>query len=592
MAESTHLRLALAQIDTTVGDVEGNVRLITESIDRAREAGAQLVLLPELCVSGYPPEDLVLRRDFLDAVREGVEEAASVAEGIVALVGFPERRERSPEELADFDPLIDPPPAPAYNSLGVLAAGELRGIYRKCDLPNYGVFDERRYFEPGHEAAVIVVDGVRIGLTVCEDIWHPGFPESDEAAAGARLVVNSSASPYHRGKIGAREALVADRARTNGAAFALCNTVGGQDELVFDGASVVIGPDGETLARAASFEPELLVCDLLVPAADGSDGPDSGRDIPVLAGLDSAENPGGHVEARRAEPIQSEEAEVYAALTLGLRDYVEKNGFDHVVLALSGGIDSALVALIAVDALGADRVSVVVMPSPNSSDETQADARTIAANLGVELIEIPIAEAMRAYEESLGPSFEGTEPGLAEENIQARIRGNLVMGLSNKFGWLVLTTGNKSELSVGYATLYGDMAGGFAVIKDVFKLLVYRLVRWRNNQERRELVPSSVLERPPSAELRREQLDEDSLPPYEVLDPILEAYVERDEGVEDVVAQGFDEETVREVIRLVDRAEYKRRQAPPGIRVSTKAFGRDRRLPITNRFGSMRPLPR
>ncbi len=591
MAEATHLRLALAQVNPTVGDIEGNVRLISDAIDRARDAGAQVVVLPELCVSGYPPEDLVLRRDFLRAVREGLDEIAEGTEGVVALVGFPEQVVRPDDELEHFDPLIDPPPPPAHNSQAVLAAGELQGVYRKCDLPNYGVFDEQRYFEPGTEPALIEVDGVRIGLTVCEDIWHPGFPEGDEVAAGARLVVNSSASPYHRGKGLARERMIAERARTNGAAFALCNTVGGQDELVFDGASVVIGPDGETLARAAQFMPELLVCDLMMPAADGSDGAGSRR-VPVLAVLDSGAQPEGHVETPLAEPIDTEEAEVYTALTVGLRDYVEKNGFEHVVLALSGGIDSALVALIAVDALGADRVSVIVMPSPNSSDDTQADARTIAANLGVELIEIPIAEGMEAYQHSLAPSFEGTEPGLAEENIQARIRGNLVMALSNKFGWLVLTTGNKSELSVGYATLYGDMAGGFAVIKDVFKLLVYRLVRWRNQQEDRELIPDSVLDRPPSAELRPDQLDEDSLPPYETLDRILEAYVERDEGVEQLVAQGLDEETVLEVVRLVDRAEYKRRQAPPGIRVSTKAFGRDRRLPITNRFGSMRALPR
>ncbi len=565
-SETTPLRLALAQIDPTVGDIEGNVRLISESIDQARDGGAQLVLLPELCVSGYPPEDLVLRRDFLEAVREGLDSIAAGVDGIVALVGFPERVERSPEELEHFDPLIDPPPPPAYNSLAVVADGEVRSIYRKFDLPNYGVFDERRYFEPGTEPAVIEV-GELVGLTVCEDIWHPGFPEADEAAAGAQVIVNASASPYHRGKGRAREGMLAERARENGAAFALCNMVGGQDELVFDGGSVVVGADGETLARAAQFEPELLLCDL-TPAGDG------------------------HATARIAEPIPSEEAEVYAALTLGLRDYVEKNGFDHVVIALSGGIDSALVALIAADALGADRVSVVVMPSPNSSDDTQSDARTIAANLGVELIEISIAEAMEAYDDALAQSFEGTEPGIAEENLQARIRGNLMMALSNKFGWLVLTTGNKSELSVGYATLYGDMAGGFAVIKDIFKLLVYRLVRWRNEKEGRELIPASVIERPPSAELRPDQLDEDSLPPYETLDRILEAYVERDEGIDAIVAQGFPEDLVMEVIRMVDRAEYKRRQAPPGIRVSTKAFGRDRRLPITNRFGSMRPLPR
>jgi NAD+ synthase (glutamine-hydrolysing) len=593
MAEATSLRLALAQIDPTVGDIEGNVRLIIESIGAARDAAAQLVLLPELCVSGYPPEDLVLRRDFLDAVREGLDEVASATDGIVALVGFPERVARPPTELEQFDPLIDPPPPPAHNSLAVLAGGELQGIYRKCDLPNYGVFDERRYFEPGTEPALIEVDGVPIGLTVCEDIWHPGFPESEEVAAGARLVVNSSASPYHRGKGRARERMIAERARSNGAAFALCNAVGGQDELVFDGASVVIAPDGQPLGRAAQFMPELLVCDLLVPApGDGPDGASRPRPVPVLAGLDSGARPDGMTDARIVEPIGSEEAEVYTALTVGLRDYVEKNNFERVVLALSGGIDSALVSLIAVDALGAHRVGVVVMPSPHSSPETQADARTVAANLGAELIEIPIAEPMEAYGRALEASFEGTEPGLAEENVQARIRGNLVMALSNKFGWLVLTTGNKSELSVGYATLYGDMAGGFAVIKDVFKLLVYRLVRWRNAQEGRELIPSSVLERPPSAELRPDQLDRDSLPPYETLDPILEAYVERDEGVEALVAQGMDEETVLEVIRLVDRAEYKRRQAPPGIRISTKAFGRDRRLPITNRFGSMRPLPR
>ena len=579
MAETTHLRLALAQIDPTVGDVEGNAELIKDSIERARDRGAHLVVLPELCLSGYPPEDLVLRRDFLDAVREGLDSIASELDGIVALVGFPERVERSPVQLEDFDPLIDPPPPPAYNSLAVLAGGEVQGVYRKCDLPNYGVFDERRYFEPGTEPALITVDGARVGLTVCEDIWHPGFPESDEVAAGAHLVVNSSASPYHRGKGSAREAMIAERARSNGVAFALCNTVGGQDELVFDGASVVIGPDGEALARAAQFEPELLLCDLMLPVADD-------------AGLISGAEPDGRVERRLAEPIASEEAEVYEALTMGVRDYVEKNGFERVVLALSGGIDSALVALVAVDALGPERVSVVVMPSPHSSDETQEDARAIAANLGVELIEISIAEAMEAYEHALGPAFEGREPDLTEENVQARIRGNLVMALSNKFGWLVLTTGNKSELSVGYATLYGDMAGGFAVIKDVFKLLVYRLVEWRNQREGRELVPASVIERPPSAELRPDQLDEDSLPPYEVLDRILEAYVERDEGVDALVAQGLPEETVLDVIRLVDRAEYKRRQAPPGIRVSTKAFGRDRRLPITNRFGSMRKLPR
>src|SRR5512132_1071081 len=592
MAEATHLRPALAQIDPTVGDIEGNSRLILEASDMARDGGAQLVLLPELCLSGYPPEDLVLRRDFLDAVGDALEALAAEVEGVVALVGFPERMERPASELEDFDPLIDAFPPPAYNSLAVLAGGEVRAIYRKCDLPNYGVFDERRYFEPGTEPALIEVDGALVGLTVCEDIWHPGSPEGDEVAAGARLVVNSSASPYHRGKGRAREAMVAERATANGAAFALCNMVGGQDELVFDGASVVVGPDGQTLARAGQFAPELLTCDLILPPGGRTDGASAARGVPVLAELSSGAQPEVHVEPRLAEPLPDEESEVYAALTTGLRDYVEKNGFEHVVIALSGGIDSALVALIAVDALGPERVSVVVMPSPNSSDETQADARAIAANLGVELIEISVAEAMEAYQHALASRFEGAEPGLAEENLQARIRGNLVMALSNKFGWLVLTTGNKSEMSVGYATLYGDMAGGFAVSKDVVELLGYRAVRWRNEQEDRELIPESVLERPPSAELRPDQLDEDSLPPYELLDRILEAYVERDEGIEAVVQERLPEDIVIDFVRLVDRAEYKRRQAPPGIRVSTKAFGRDRRMPITNRFGSMRPLPR
>ncbi len=486
--------------------------------------------------------------------------------------------------------MIDPIAPPAHNSLAVLADGGIHAVYRKIHLPNYGVFDERRYFEPGATPALIELDGALVGLTICEDIWVPGYPESDEAAAGAQLIVNSSASPYNRGKGAAREEMVASRARAYGAAFALCNAVGGQDELVFDGRSVVIDADGETLVRAAEFEPELLVADLRLPAAqhetDGATG------VPVLARLRSGAGATGVAEARLAAPLEREEPEVYTALTLGLRDYVEKNGFENVVLALSGGIDSALVALLAVDALGPERVRLVVMPSPHSSEETQADARAIAANLDAELIEIPIADAMRAYEAALEQSFEGAEPGLAEENIQARIRGNLVMALSNKFGWLVLATGNKSEMSVGYATLYGDMAGGFAVIKDVFKLLVYRLVRWRNDSAGRELVPASVLERPPSAELRAEQLDEDSLPPYETLDRILEGYVERDEGIDALVAQGLPQETVEEVVRMVDRAEYKRRQAPPGIRISSKAFGRDRRLPITNRFGSMRPLPR
>ena len=570
MPEPDSLRLALAQINPTVGDVDGNARLASEAITSAREAGAQLVVLPELCLSGYPPEDLVLRADFLDAVGEALEGLATETEGITALVGFPERIER-PEDRTR-NPIIDPVAPPAYNSLAVLAGGELTAVYRKSHLPNYAVFDERRYFEPGPEPLVVDVEGVPVGLTICEDIWAQGSPEADEAAAGARLIVNASGSPYARGKGTAREAMLAERARTYEIPFALCNTVGGQDELVFDGQSVVVSAGGETLARAAQFDPELVVCD--VPLTSGAQAsPGEGAPGPIADRLD-------------------EDAEVYAALTLGVRDYVGKNAFEGVVVGLSGGIDSALVAQVAADAVGPERLRCVVMPSRHSSDETQGDARAIAQNLGAELIEIPIAEPMAAYERALAEPFAGTEPGIAEENLQARIRGNLLMALSNKFGWLVLTTGNKSEMSVGYATLYGDMAGGFAVLKDVWKLMVYRLVRHRNEREGTDLVPASVIDRAPSAELKPNQRDEDSLPPYEVLDRILEAYVERDIGRNSLIAEGLDESVVDEVIRLVDRAEYKRRQAPPGIRISTKAFGRDRRLPITNRYTSLKPLPR
>jgi NAD+ synthase (glutamine-hydrolysing) len=548
------VRIALAQINPTVGDIDGNAAMVAEWIGRAREAGAELVIFPELCIPGYPAEDLYLKRHFLAANQRAVEELAKGVSGITAMVGFAE-----PFPGEDF--------RHAHNSLAVLADGEVRRVYRKNRLPNYAVFDEQRYFVPAAEPMVHDCGDLRVGLTICEDCWAPGPPASTEAEQGAQLIANPSGSPYHRGKGREREAMFAERARAYGTYFAFCNLVGGQDELVFDGQSLVIDPAGRTIARAAQFEPELLLCDV----------PDGG---------------GGAL----AEPLPDVE-EVYGALTLGLRDYVGKNGFRHVGLGLSGGIDSALVAMLAVDALGPERVSCVVMPSPHSSQETQEDARNIARNLGCELIEVPIEPMMRSYEQALSGLLEEeeravprdptrpSEPDLTAENIQARIRGNLMMALSNRHGWLVLTTGNKSEMSVGYATLYGDMAGGFAVIKDVPKLLVYDLVRRRNEQAGRELVPASVLERPPSAELRPDQRDVDSLPPYELLDRILEAYVERDQGQAEMVADGLPAETVREVIRLVDRSEYKRRQAAPGIRITPKAFGKDRRLPITNRFG-------
>jgi NAD+ synthase (glutamine-hydrolysing) len=549
------MRVALAQIDPTVGDVDGNATKAGEWIDRARDAGAELVILPELCIPGYPAEDLYLKRHFLQANQLAVEQLAASAQGITALVGFAE-------------PVADPLDSRrAYNSTAVLANGAVEAVYRKNRLPNYSVFDEQRYFVPGDEPMTIEVGGQKVGLTICEDVWQPGPPAETEAAAGARLIANPSGSPYHRGKGREREETFAARSRAYGAYFAFCNLVGGQDELVFDGQSLVTAPDGSVIARAAQFEEELLVCEI----PDAEPGP-------------------------LAEPMGDLD-EVYEALTLGLRDYVGKNGFEHVGLALSGGIDSALVATIAADAVGPERVTCVVMPSPHSSGETQQDARDIAANLGCELFEIAIEPMMDGYERALSSYLEEPEaavprdptkpskPDLTAENVQARIRGNLMMALSNRHGWLVLTTGNKSEMSVGYATLYGDMAGGFAVIKDVPKQLVYDLVRRRNEREGRELVPASVLDRAPSAELRPDQRDEDSLPPYELLDRILEAYVERDQGREEMIAAGMPAETVDEVIRLVDRSEYKRRQAAPGIRITPKAFGKDRRLPITNRFG-------
>jgi NAD+ synthase (glutamine-hydrolysing) len=553
------LRIALAQIDPTVGDIDGNAAKVAEWIARAESEGAELTVFPELCVPGYPAEDLYLKRHFVEANRRAIDELAASATRTVALVGFAEPVAGG----GDF--------RRAHNSLAVLAGGSLRAVYRKNRLPNYSVFDEQRYFVPGEEPVSIEVGDSQVGLTVCEDVWAPGPPASIEVRAGATLIANPSGSPYHRGKGREREAMLAERARTYGAGFAFCNLVGGQDELVFDGHSFVVDASGSVIARAAQFEEQLLVCELPSPAS----GP-------------------------LAEPL-ADLAEVYAALTLGLRDYVRKNGFRHVGVALSGGIDSALVALLAVDALGPEHVSCVVMPSPHSSSETQQDARNIGANLKVELLEISIEAAMAEYESALTTSFERSdgsggeeslphdparpsEPDLAAENIQARIRGNLMMALSNRHGWLVLTTGNKSEMSVGYATLYGDMAGGFAAIKDVPKTLVYELVRYRNERAGRELIPASVIDRAPSAELRPDQLDSDSLPPYDLLDRILEAYVERDQGREELVAAGMPADVVDDVIRMVDRSEYKRRQAAPGIRITPKAFGRDRRLPITNRF--------
>jgi NAD+ synthase (glutamine-hydrolysing) len=554
------MRVALAQIDPTVGDIDGNAAKIAEWIGRARAEGAGLTIFPELCVPGYPAEDLYLKRHFVEANRRAVEELARGVEGMTVLVGFAEPAAGGGDSRL------------AHNATAVLADGAVRAVYRKNRLPNYAVFDEQRYFVPGTEPLTIEAGGLSIGLTVCEDVWVPGPPASIEAEQGAKLIANPSGSPYHRGKGQERVEMLAARSRAYGAYFAFCNLVGGQDELVFDGQSLVTDPSGELIARAAQFEEELLICEIPSPA----DGP-----------ITHAYR-GESAHRQRVAESLGDLDEVYGALVLGLRDYVAKNGFRHVGVALSGGIDSALVALLAADAVGPERLSCVVMPSPHSSPETQADARTIAANLGCELIEIAIEPMMDGYGNALAASFdESSPPGpdLAAENIQARIRGNLMMALSNRHGWLVLTTGNKSEMSVGYATLYGDMAGGFAVIKDVPKTLVYELTRRRNERAGSELVPASVIERAPSAELRPDQLDSDSLPPYDLLDRILEAYVERDQGREEMIAAGMPAATVDDVIGLVDRSEYKRRQAAPGIRITPRAFGKDRRLPITNRFG-------
>jgi NAD+ synthase (glutamine-hydrolysing) len=548
------VRLALCQLNATVGDIAGNALRIRTGIEAAREAGAAVVLLPELALTGYPPEDLLLREHFLSDAELALRELAAEVHGIAAVVGYPERAAAT---------------GAIYNAAAVLAEGAVRSIYRKVHLPNYGVFDERRYFTPGEGGAVVELAGHPVGLTVCEDLWQPGPPAAEEAAAGARLILNISASPYHAGKGLERERLFAARAREHRAHVAFCGLVGGQDELVFDGHSFVLDDRGETLARAAQFEEDLLVCDLNLDPT----GP--------LATPKSASR--SAMPAPPRSVIVPEEAEVYAALTLGLRDYVEKNGFRRVVLGLSGGIDSALVACVATDALGAERVSVAIMPSRYSSDATQEDARALAAALGVRVHELAIETALDSYTRTLHEQFAGHAPDLAEENLQARIRGNLLMALSNKFGWLVLATGNKSEMSVGYTTLYGDLAGGFAVIKDVPKTLVYGLCEWRNSRASRP-IPASIIERAPSAELRAEQRDEDSLPPYDLLDRILRGYIELDHGRERLIAEGLPAAEVDLTIRLVDLAEYKRRQAPPGIKVTTRAFGRDRRMPITNRY--------
>jgi NAD+ synthase (glutamine-hydrolysing) len=570
------MRLALAQIDTVVGDLDGNRDRILVRLDEARAAGADLVLFPELAVTGYPPEDLLLRPGFLRAAAATLEEVAAATTGIAALVGTPH---------LDRD---------LFNACAVCVDGEVKAVYRKQFLPNYGVFDEDRYFQPGRGLVLLRSGETLVGPTICEDIWQPGPPATDLALAGAHVVANVSASPFHVGKGAEREEMLATRARDNACWIAYVNAVGAQDELIFDGQSLVLDEQGEVVARGPAFEEALLLVDVDASTAVARRLRDTRRRGLARARRDLPDPPVVDLPVRDAAPARPETPvvapvldeleEMRLAIELGLSDYVRKNGFADVVLGLSGGVDSALTAALAAEALGPEHVVCVSMPSRFSSGETQADARLVAESIGVRFLELPIEPIVAAVGSTLEGAFEGTEPGVAEENVQARVRGLLVMALSNKFGWLALATGNKSELSVGYATLYGDMAGGFALLKDVYKTDVFRLARHLNERAGRELIPASVLERAPSAELRLDQRDEDSLPPYAQLDRVLEAYVELDSSREELTSDGFEPDVVERALGMIDRAEFKRRQAPPGVKLRPKAFGRDRRLPITNRW--------
>ena len=568
------MRLALAQMNSVVGDLDGNRDRIVARLEKARAAGAELVLFPELATTGYPPEDLLLRPGFLRAAAKTLDEVAAETKGLTALVGAPH---------LDRD---------LFNACAVCVDGEVKAMYRKQFLPNYGVFDEDRYFQPGRDLVLIRCGETLIGPTVCEDIWQPGPPATDLALAGAHVVANISASPFHLGKGAEREEMLATRARDNSCWIAFVNAVGAQDELIFDGHSLVLDEEGRIVARAPAFEEALLIVDVDSTTAVGRRLRDARRRALARARRELPNPPVIDVPEREARDhvrpgvseLLDELEQMRLALELGLRDYVQKNGFRDVVLGLSGGIDSALVAALAAEALGPEHVVCVSMPSQFSSEATRSDAKRVAENLGARYLEIPVEPIVETVNAALETTFEGTEPGIAEENIQARVRGLVVMALSNKFGWLPLATGNKSELSVGYATLYGDMAGGFALLKDVYKTDVFRLAERLNERARRDLIPRSIIERAPSAELRADQRDEDSLPPYDQLDRVLEAYVEFDSSREELTTDGFDKDVVDRAVGMIDRAEYKRRQAPPGVKLRPKAFGRDRRVPITNRW--------
>ena len=573
------LRVALAQINTTVGDIPGNAAVILEYVERAREVKADLVAFPELSTTGYPPEDLLFKPSFLRDNVAAMEKIVASAKDIAIILGY-----------VQLGTDISNAAALGYN-------GELIDSYNKIYLPNYGVFDEERYFRRGDTCPVYVINGVNVGVNICEDIWYPVGPSAVQREAGAEVIVNINASPFHAGKRAYREKMIATRAADNELYVAYLNAVGGQDEVVFDGASLVCNMNGDLITRGPAFAESLVVADLDIEAVfrtrlrdprPRNENPTILQEIGAaksihVSGFQPADRP--VLQAQQPAPVMDELEEVYQALVMGTRDYLRKSGFGRALVGLSGGVDSALTATIAADALGPSNVVGVNMPSRFSSEGSVSDTKELAHTLGIDLWTVPIEQAHTAFTDMLQPHFQGTEPNVAEENVQARIRGNILMTISNKFGWIVLTTGNKSEMAMGYATLYGDMAGGFAVIKDVPKTTVYQLCLWRNQHlEPHPVIPDAIINKPPSAELKEGQLDQDTLPPYEVLDPIVKAYVEEDASYQEMVSMGFDSQVVRQVISAVDRNEYKRRQAPPGVKITPRAFGKDRRLPIVNRY--------
>jgi NAD+ synthase (glutamine-hydrolysing) len=571
------VRIALAQINVRVGDIRGNLKKILSYIRTARDSGVDVLAFPELAITGYPPEDLLLKPNFIQDSVNAIDEVRKLTGGITVVLGYPEQQDS------------------LYNAAAVLHNKELVDVYRKHYLPNYGVFDEERYFKASRRVPVYKIGNFIFGVNICEDIWYPGDPTRKQSfLGGAQVIINISSSPYYSSKVASREQMLVTRAKTYSVVVAFCNLIGGQDELVFDGHSVVVGERGEILARASGFKEELLISDIDIKKVlrsrahelKGTKAPKSGSERPEVLKL-KAKNTRRDKKPPlkpRVTEFSGVEEEILKALVLGTKDYVSKNGFKKVVIGLSGGIDSALVAAIATEALGRQNVVGISMPSKFSSKGSVTDTEKLSANLGIELRKIPIAKAYNLYINMLSDTFSGAKEGITEENLQARIRGNILMAVSNKFGWLVLTTGNKSEMSVGYCTIYGDMAGGFAVIKDVPKTMVFRLSRFINDYYGKEMIPLSIIEKPPSAELRPGQLDTDSLPPYDILDPILKAYVEDDLSAREIVALGFKEKLVKRVISMVDKNEYKRRQGPPGIKITARAFGKDRRFPITNLY--------